>query len=97
MMNKHVVSLKCENGSKAFPCFDCIWNPVTKAANENNDKEGPREKVPISFSSCDEFFIHLQNDHQEVSEKQLIGMNSRRSRNKGLEEQKVIGKVLSDI
>ena len=54
-------------------------------------QKGAREKAQVSFSSCDEFFIHLQNDHQEVSEKQLIGMNSRRPRNKGLEEQKVIG------
>ena len=91
MLNKHAVSLRCDNGIKPFPCFDCIWNPVTKASNEVNDKKGAREKAQVSFSSCDEFFIHLQNDHQEVSEKQLIGMNSRRPRNKGLEEQKVIG------
>ena len=97
MLNKHVVSLKCDNGIKPFPCFDCNWNPVTKVTNEDNDNEGTREKAPISFSSCDEFFIHLQNDHHEVSEKQLIGMNSRRSRNKGLEELKVFGKVFGEI
>ena len=72
MLYKHVPSLKCDSGIKPFPCVDCNWNPVRKVADEHSDKEKTGEEVPISFSSCEEFFIHLEKFVVHVCDRIVI-------------------------
>ena len=88
MLNKHVISLKRDSDMNPFPCYNCISSPQTER-NGDCGKMDIENKGLDTFPSCEEYVTHLLNDHEEVSEKQLVAMRRRRFTRKSLTDKKV--------
>ena len=80
MLNKHQPPLKSDIGINPFPCYDCQFR--NDQDEDNKVDKDDANKVSRSYSSPQEYVMHLINAHKTGIEEPLQGMNRKRLANK---------------